>query len=328
VRTAVFSTRPYDRDALARANAAWGHELVFLEARLSAESVGLARGFPAVCVFVNDQVDAAVIRELAAGGTKLVVTRSAGFNHIDLAAARQAGIAVGRVPAYSPHAVAEHAMALVLTLNRKTHRAFARVREGNFALQGLLGFDLHGKTVGVVGTGRIGEAFARIAHGFGCRLLAFDPAPNDAVLALGARYVSVPELLAASDVVSLHCPLTPATRHLIDDDALAQMKRGAMLINTGRGGLVDTPAVIRALKSGQLGHLGLDVYEEEEALFFEDHSEDVIQDDVLMRLLTFPNVLVTAHQGFFTSEALGNIASTTLGNVTAFETGQGTLHSV
>ena len=245
--------------------------------------------------------------------------RSAGYNNVDLPAAARLGLTVTRVPAYSPHAVAEHTVALILALNRKVHRAWARVREGNFSLDGLLGFDLVGRTAGVVGTGKIGAAVARIMFGFGCRVLAFDPFPNPECVALGVSYVPFNELLARSDIVTLHCPLTPETRHLMDAAALERMKPGAMLINTGRGTLVDTKAVIEALKSGRLGHLGLDVYEEEAALFFEDRSWRILQDDVFARLLTFPNVIVTGHQGFFTAEALAAIAETTLRAVTEFD---------
>jgi D-lactate dehydrogenase len=321
MRVAVFSAKPYDVTFLKRANLSRGHELRFLEARLLAETAALADGFAAVCAFVNDVIDAEVLTRLAAEGTRLVALRSAGFNNVDLPAAARLGITVTRVTAYSPHAVAEHTLALILALNRKVHRAWARVREGNFALDGLLGFDLVGRTAGVVGTGQIGAVVARILSGFGCRVRAFDPAPHPECVALGVSYVSLDELLAASDVVTLHCPLTPQTRHLIDAASLSRMKPGAMLINTGRGALIDTPAVIEALKSGRLGHLGLDVYEEEAALFFEDRSWRVLQDDVFARLLTFPNVLVTGHQGFFTAEALTAIAETTLASVTEFEQG-------
>jgi D-lactate dehydrogenase len=328
MRIALFSTKPYDRVSFEEANAGHGHELHYFEPRLTDETVRLADGFDAVCAFVNDQVDAGVVEALAGGGTELILLRSAGFNHVDLRAAAERGLTVARVPAYSPYAVAEHAMGLVLTLNRKFHRAHARVREGNFALDGLLGFDLHGKTMGVVGTGKIGTVFARIAAGFGCRVLAHDPYPNEEVEGLGARYVEMGEMLAEADIIALHLPLTPETHHLIDGDAVARMKEGVMLINTSRGGLVDTRAVIEGLKSGRIGSLGLDVYEEEADLFFEDLSGTVIQDDVFARLLTFPNVLVTGHQGFFTREALAAIAGTTLGNATAFESGEGDLHAV
>lgn len=327
MRVAFFSTKPYDRASFEEANQA-GHEIVYFEPRLTPETAPLAEGFEAVCAFVNDRLDAPVLHTLAAGGTRLVALRSAGFNHVDLAAARELALTVARVPAYSPSAVAEHAVALILTLNRKVHRAFNRVREGNFALDGLLGFDLDGRTVGIVGTGRIGEAFARIMAGFGCRLLAVDPYPSEACRALGVRYVELHTLYAESDVIALHAPLTPETHHLVDDDAFARMKPGVMLINTSRGALVDARAAIEALKSGRLGYLGLDVYEEEEALFFEDLSGKVIHDDVFARLLTFPNVLITGHQGFFTREALRGIAHATLANLTAFETGEGELHRV
>jgi D-lactate dehydrogenase len=279
-------------------------------------------------VFVNDLVDAAVLQALHANGVRLVALRCAGFNHVDLVAAAALGIAVGRVPEYSPHAVAEHTAALMLTLNRKIHRAHARVREGNFALEGLLGFDLHGRTVGIVGTGRIGACFARIMSGFGCHVLATAPDVNPDCGALGVRYVELPELLRSSDILSLHCPLTPQTRHLINAAALAQMKPGAMLINTSRGAVVDTRAVIRALKSGQLGSLGLDVYEEEGDLFFRDLSAEVLHDDVFARLLTFPNVIVTGHQAFFTEDALSAIAQCTLGNLDSFEAVGRALHAV
>jgi len=320
MRTAVFSTKPYDRAFLDDTNRSYRHELVFLEPRLTTETVNLAQGFEAVCVFVNDRLDADVIARLAAGGTKAIALRCAGFNNVDLAAADRHGVPVVRVPAYSPHAVAEHTVALILALNRKIHRAFARVREGNFSLDGLLGFDLHGRTAGVVGTGQIGECVARILAGFGCRLLGFDPQPNAACEALGLRYVPLDDLLAESDVVTLHCPLTPDTRHLIRAETLARMKPGVTLINTSRGAVIDTKDAIDALKTGRLGALGLDVYEEEADYFFEDLSQQVIADDVLARLLTFPNVLITSHQGFFTRDALEAIARTTLGNLRDLET--------
>jgi D-lactate dehydrogenase len=328
MRVAVFSTRPYDRHFLERANAAGRHQLIFHESRLDATSAGVADGALAVCAFVNDRLDAQVLQRLHAGGVRLLALRSAGFNHVDLEAAAALGMVVGRVPEYSPYAVAEHTVALLLALNRHLHRAYARVREGNFALEGLLGFDLHGRTIGVVGTGKIGECVARIMAGFGCQLLGFDPQPNPECLALGMRYVDLPEMLATSDVITLHCPLTPQTRHLIDADALARMKPGAMLLNTSRGAVVDTPAVIAALKSGTLGSLGLDVYEEEADLFFQDLSGEVLRDDVFARLLTFPNVLITGHQAFFTEDALTAIAETTLANIDAFEDHGQALHPV
>ena len=260
-----------------------------------------------------------MLAALARQGTRLIALRCAGFNNVDLAAAREVGLTVVRVPTYSPHAVAEHTLGLVLALNRKIHRAYARVREGNFALDGLLGFDLYGQTVGVVGTGQIGAVVARIMGGFGCRILAHDPFPNPECVALGARYVALPELFADSDIITLHCPLTPQTRHLINAQALQQMKPGVMLINTSRGALIDTPSVTEALKSGKIGYLGLDVYEEEADLFFEDLSNIVLQDDIFARLLTFPNVIITGHQAFFTRNALERIAKTTLANITTFE---------
>ena len=315
----VFSTKPYDRRFLEEANAAAGHSLSFQEARLSAATSGLANGAGAVCVFVNDEINADVLAGLAAMGVKLVALRAAGFNNVDLEAARREGITVARVPAYSPHAVAEHTVALILSLNRNIHRAYNRVREGNFALDGLLGFDMAGKTAGVVGTGKIGEVVCRILTGFGCTVLAFDPQPNAICEQMGVRYAPLEELLSMSDIVSLHCPLTPATHHLIDAQALGRMKRGVMLVNTSRGAVIDTRAVLKGLKDGTIGHLGLDVYEEEADLFFEDLSQRFIGDDVFARLLTFPNVLITGHQAFFTQEALANIAETTISNITSFE---------
>lgn len=321
MKVAVFSTKPYDQRFLEAANSSHGHDLVFFESRLTPKTSALAARFPAVCVFVNDQLNATVLTELFRDGTRLIALRSAGFNNLDLVTADELRLTVLRVPAYSPYAVAEHAVGLVLTLNRKIHRAFNRVREGNFSLDGLLGFDLHGTTVGIIGTGRIGAVFARIMKGFGCRLLAFDLYRNPECEEMGVEYVSLSELYAQSDIISLHCPLTPETHHLIGTDALAQIKPGNMLINTSRGALIDTAAIINALKSGQIGYLGLDVYEEEADLFFEDLSDKVIQDDVFARLLTFPNVLITGHQAFFTRNALERIAETTLTNITAFERG-------
>lgn len=328
MRVAVFSTKPYDRKFLSQANNGHGHELVFLEPRLTAETVSLAHGFPAICAFVNDEVDATVLKDLQAGGTELIALRSAGFNHVDIPAADQLGLTVVRVPAYSPYAVAEHTVGLMLALNRRLHRAHNRVREGNFSLDGLLGFDLFGKTVGIIGTGKIGRVLMQILNGFGCQLLAYDPYPHEEALALGATYVDLPELLAQSDVISLHCPLLPSTHHIINAEAMAQMKDGVMIINTSRGALVDASAAIEFLKSGKIGYLGLDVYEEEDDLFFEDLSSRVIQDDVFSRLLTFPNVIVTGHQGFFTENALDNIAETTIQNITSFAKGEKPVNAV
>lgn len=315
MRVAIFSHREYERPFLEAAARAAGIELLPIPAALSPLTAPLAAGCRAVSVFVGDDASAASLGILAAGGTRLLALRCAGFNHVDLAAAAELGITVARVPAYSPHAVAEHAVALMLTLNRKIHRAFNRVREQDFSLDGLTGFDMHGKTVGIVGTGQIGEAACRILLGFGCRVLASDPAPNPRCEAMGVRYEPLKAMLGESDIVSLHCPLTPATRHLIDRAALASMRPGAMLINTSRGAVIDTKALIDGLKSGHVGSVGLDVYEEEGDLFFRDLSEAVIQDDAFVRLMTFPNVLITAHQAFLTREALGAIADTTVRNV-------------
>lgn len=322
MKVAVFSTKPYDEQFLTAAAKSAGHELVTFETRLKPRTASLAAGYPAVCPFVNDQLTAEVLAQLAAGGTGLVALRCAGFNNVDLVAAEEVGIEVARVPAYSPYAVAEHTVGLILSLNRKLHRAYNRVRDGNFSLDGLLGFDLHGKTVGIVGTGKIGAVVANILRGFGCRLLFSDVAENPECLALGGQYVPRDELMASADIITLHCPLVPDTHHLIDKAAVARLKPGVMLINTSRGALVDTHAVIAGLKSGRIGYLALDVYEEESDLFFEDLSTRVIQDDVFSRLLTFPNVLITGHQAFFTRNALEAIASVTMENVTAFEQGR------
>jgi len=322
MRIAFFSTHRFDRQFFDAANRVTHHDIDYLEPRLVSATASLAAGAPAVCAFVNDTLDEATLRHLASGGTKMIALRSAGFNNVDLAAARTLGLTVARVPAYSPHSVAEHAVALILTLNRKIHRAYIRVRDGNFSLDGLLGFDLHTRTAGVVGTGKIGAIVAKILSGFGCRILAYDIAQNPECVALGARYVTLDELWAQSDIVTLHAPLTSKTRYMIDAATIAKMKPGVMIVNTSRGALVDTFALIEGLKSGKVGYVGLDVYEEEEQLFFQDLSSHVITDDVFARLLTFPNVLVTAHQAFFTSEALTVISETTLRNVTAFERGE------
>jgi D-lactate dehydrogenase len=321
MRIAFFSTHQFDRDFFNEANRVHGHDIQFLEARLTPATAALAAGAPAVCAFVNDDLHDTVLTSLHGSGVRLIALRSAGFNHVDLPRAFALGLTVSRVPAYSPHAVAEHAVAMMLSLNRKMHRAHARVREGNFALDGLLGFDMHGRTVGIVGTGKIGTVVAKILSGFGCRILAYDVAVNPECAELGVHYRSLEELWAQSDIVTLHAPLTGDTRHMIDAAAIAQMKPGVMIVNTSRGALVDAAALIAGLKSGHVGYLGLDVYEEEEQLFFRDLSAQVIQDDVFARLLTFPNVLITAHQGFFTREALRAISETTLANVSAFERG-------
>lgn len=320
MRIAFFSTKAYDRQFFDRYVTT--HEIIYFEGRLRMPTVNLTKGYDAVCVFVNDRLNAEVIAGLKENGIKLIALRCAGFNNVDLEAANQNGIKVVRVPAYSPHAVAEHAVALILTLNRKTHKAYNRVREGNFSLERLTGFDLYGKTVGVIGTGKIGQAFCNIMQGFGCKVLAFDLIEDKELALRGIEYLPLMDVLQQSDVISLHCPLNEQTSHLINKQTIGMMKEGAMLINTSRGGLIDTVDVIEGLKSGRIGYLGLDVYEQEEKLFFKDLSENVIQDDLIMRLLSFPNVLITAHQGFFTEEALVQIAQTTLDNIDAFEAGK------
>lgn len=320
MRAAVFSTKPYDQRFLAAANDG-EIQFTFLEARLDSTTAPLAAGHDVVCAFVNDVLDAETIRRIAGSGVRLIALRSAGFNHVDLEAAEQHGLPVVRVPAYSPHAVAEHTVALMLALNRQIHRAHNRVREGNFALEGLLGFDLKERTVGIVGTGTIGAVVAEVLHGFGCRLVGYDPYPDAALVDRGLEYLELDDLLAQADVVTLHTPLTPQTHHIIDAAAISKMRDGVMIINTSRGALVDTVAAIEGLKAGKIGHLGLDVYEEEADLFFEDLSNRVIQDDAFSRLLTFPNVLITGHQAFFTEEALAAIAQTTVANITAFAAG-------
>lgn len=318
MKVAIFSTKNYDRHFLQEANAD-RHELRFFEPRLTEETVSLAHGYDAVCVFVNDEVNAPVLKALAAGGVRLVALRCAGFNNVDLQTADRLGIGVVRVPAYSPYATAEHTVALMLTLNRKTHRAFNRVREGNFALDGLLGFDMHGRTVGIIGTGKIGSIVARILTGFGCRVLGFDPYPNPECEKIGVTYAGLDELLAESDIITLHAPLTPENHHIINAQNLAKMRDGVMIINTSRGGLLDTVAVTEAMKAGKVGYLGLDVYEEEADIFYEDLSATIISDDVFSRLLTFPNVLITGHQAFFTRNALENIGTTTIENISDWE---------
>lgn len=323
MQIAFFSAHAFDRQFFDEANRTHNHDIHYLEARLTPATSALASA-PAVCAFVNDDLHADVLTALHAKGVRLIALRSAGFNHVDLPKAHELGMTVVRVPAYSPYAVAEHAVAMMLSLNRKIHRAHARVREGNFALDGLLGFDMRGRTVGLVGTGKIGTVVARILTGFGCRLVAYDVAVNAECADLGVRYGSLEDLWAQSDIVSLHAPLTVATHHLIDRAAIGRMRPGVMIINTSRGALVDTAALIEGLKSGHIGYVGLDVYEEEEHLFFRDLSAEVIRDDVFARLLTFPNVLITAHQAFFTREAMHAISEVTLGNVSAFEQGRRT----
>lgn len=317
----VYSARPHDQKYLQEANDG-AHSLTFTADALTSDSARLAHGYEAVCCFVDDHAPAEVLAKLAEGGTKLVTLRSTGFNNVDLKAAEQHGIAVARVSRYSPYAVAEFATALLLTLNRKTYRAYNRTREYNFLLEGLMGFDLHGKTVGVVGTGKIGEVFCGIMQGFGCRVLAYDVQQNPACEQMGVEYLALDALLPQCDILSLHVPLMPETRHLLNADTLGKMKRGATLINTSRGGLIDTPALVEALRGGQVGAAGLDVYEEEEGLYYQDLSATPTRDDVLSTLLAFPNVIVTGHQAFFTHEALSTIAATTIANLNDFAAGR------
>ena len=326
MKVAIFSSKPYDHQFLNAANT--DHELVFFEPHLTAATAPLARDFPVVCVFINDRLEAETLEILAAQGTQLIALRSAGFNNVDLKAAANLGLTIVRVPAYSPYSVAEHAVGLILMLNRKLYRAYNRVRDDNFSLEGLLGFDLHDCPVGIVGTGKIGQCFAQIMKGFGCQLLAYDPYPNPDCLALGVTYMDLTDLLFQAKIISLHCPLIPATHHMINAKTLAALQPGTMLINTSRGGLIDTGAVIDAIKSGQVGYLGIDVYEQEENLFFEDLSDTVIQDDAFQRLQSFPNVLITAHQAFFTRNALENIATTTINNITDFAEGRPCINQV
>jgi len=319
-KVSVFSAQPYDQRFFNIANQQHGFTLDYHTAPLDSKSAAACEGSDAVCAFVNDSLDAQVLETLHRQGTRAVALRCAGFNQVDLEAAKRLGLEVTRVPAYSPEAVAEHAIALMMTLNRRTHKAFNRVREGNFALEGLLGMTLYGKTVGVVGLGRIGLATAKILHGFGCRVLGYDPSAGAEFKKIGEN-VSLEEVLKQSDVITLHCPLMPQTHHIINADTLAVMKKGVMLVNTSRGGLIDTIAAIKALKTKQLGGLAIDVYEQESGLFFRDLSSDIIEDDVFERLMTFPNVLVTGHQGFFTQEALHEIAEVTLANLASFVNG-------
>jgi D-lactate dehydrogenase len=323
MRIAVFNTKPYDRRFLTEANAAFGHDLHFLEPRLEAATAPLAAGHQAVCVFVNDLVDAEVLEILAGQGTRLVALRCAGFNNVDLAAAHRLGIDVVRVPAYSPHAVAEFTIGLLLAVDRHIPRAWARVRDNNFALDGLIGRNLSGRTAGVIGTGKIGALVARALRlGFGCEVLAADLYPDPDLESIGVRYVPRDELLRTAEIVSLHCPLTPDTRHLIDAATIEAARPGLMIVNTSRGALIDTAALIEGLKRRKVGAVALDVYEQEADLFFEDLSNEIIADDLFQRLLTFPNVLVTGHQAFLTEEALGAIAETTLRSATDAEAGR------
>lgn len=326
MQIAFFSAKMYDREFFDQHLA--GHKIIYFEAPLNEQTVNLAKGCSAVCLFVNDKLNEPVLKALSALGIRLAALRSAGFNNVDLTAAKANNISVVRVPAYSPHAVAEHAVALILTLNRKTHKAYNRVKEGNFSLERLTGFDLYGKTVGVIGTGKIGRVFCNIMKGFGCKVLAFDLVANKEMEVKGVEYLSLTDVLEQADIISLHCPLNEQTKHIVNAQTIGVMKPGVMLINTSRGALINTADAIKALKTGHIGYLGLDVYEQEETLFFNDLSENIIQDDDIMRLLSFPNVLITSHQGFFTEEALVQIAQTTMQNISDFEAGRQLVNAV
>jgi len=328
MKIAVFSSKPYDRRYFETYNKDYNYELSFFDTNLNAQTSNLTQDFDVVCVFVNDQLGKEVIKALASNGVKLIALRCAGFNNVDLEAAEQYGIKVTRVPAYSPQAVAEHALALILTLNRKTHKAYNRVKEGNFSLDNLIGFNVYNKTVGVIGTGKIGQAFCKIMLGLGCKVLAYDVAPQGALEEAGVTYVTLEELYKGSDIISLHCPLLPATQHLINDKSIAQMKTQVMIINTSRGGLINTEDVIKNLKDRKVGYLGIDVYEQEEDVFFEDKSEQIIEDDALLKLISFPNVLITSHQAFLTSEALTEISKTVFQNIYEFVNNQSLTNEV
>jgi D-lactate dehydrogenase len=321
IKIAFFDTKPYDHEFFDKVNDKYGFPIKYFKGHLNHDTAELTQGYRVVCAFVNDILDKKVIGTLGQNGIKLIAMRCAGYNNVDLDAAYK-NIHVVRVPAYSPYAVAEHATALMISLNRKTHKAYYRTRDGNFAINGLLGFDMHGKTAGIIGTGKIGRCLVPILKGFGMNVYVYDTSPDEAYAkALGIRYVTLSELYRSSDIISLHCPLTPETNYMINEESIDQMKDGVMIINTGRGKLIKTQALIDALKSGKIGAAGLDVYEEENEYFFEDYSSTVISDDVLARLMTFPNVLITSHQGFFTREALTNIAETTLNNIVEFYNG-------
>ncbi len=321
-KIAVFSSKNWVINAFTEVNKNFLYEISYLEPRLYSKTTPLVAGSNVVCAFVNDKLDAQVLEQLKTEGVELIAMRCAGFNNVDIDTALKLELPVVRVPAYSPYAVAEHTLGLILTLNRKIHKAYSRVRDGNFALDGLLGFDLCGKTIGVIGTGRIGQIFSSIMMGMGCKVIAYDKYPNKELEDSGVRYVDLHELYHESDVISLHCPLNYETYHIINEYAIAAMKTGVMIINTSRGPLIDTEAIIEGMKKGKVGYVGLDVYEEEEELFFEDLSEKVIQDDMFVRLQTFPNVIITSHQAFFTREAVHNIAETTFNNIKEFfETG-------
>ena len=321
MKIAVFSTKPYDQEYFERYEESHNFEFTFFETALNSVTANLSSGFHAVCVFVNDTVDDETVKILSENGIGLIALRCAGYNNVDLESTKRHGIKVVRVPAYSPEAVAEHAVALILTLNRKTHKAYNRVREGNFSLNKLIGFNLHGKTIGVIGTGKIGATFCKIIKGFGCKIIAFDISESEELIELGVEYRPLKEVFRQADILSLHCPLTPETKHIINQDSLALMKTGIMIINTSRGALINTVDIIKGLSKQKVGYLGIDVYEQEENLFFKDLSESIIPDDLLLRLISFPNVLITSHQAFFTKEAMEEITTTTLNNIKEFEKG-------
>jgi D-lactate dehydrogenase len=328
MKIAIFSTKSYDKIYLEKHKANSSHTFTYFETALNADTTNLTIGFEAVCVFVNDKIDKKTIENLSKNGVKLIALRCAGFNNVDVKAAQGKNIKVVRVPAYSPEAVAEHAVAMILTLNRKTHKVYNRVRESNFSLENLTGFNLYGKTIGVIGTGQIGIAFCKIMLGFGCKIMAYDIKKSEELISKGIDYQSLDKVLENSDIISLHCPLTPETNHLFNESTFSKMKNGVMLINTSRGALIKTEDVIEALKKGKIGYLGIDVYEQEENLFFKDLSESIIQDDLIQRLISFPNVLITPHQGFFTEEALTQIAITTIKNISDFENGKDLINEV
>ena len=319
MKIAVFSTKPYDKEYFDKYSSQYQHEFSFFETALNQHTANLSAGYDSVCVFVNDKLDAEAIAILANNQVKLIALRCAGYNNVDIEAANRHGIKVVRVPAYSPEAVAEHTLALILTLNRKTHKAYNRVREGNFSLNNLIGFNLHGKTVGVIGTGQIGATFCRTIKGFGCKIVAFDIHQSAALVEMGVEYLPLNEVFQRADILSLHCPLNPATKHIVNERSIALMKKGMMIINTSRGALINTADVIAGLVNKKIGYLGIDVYEQEENLFFKDLSESIIQDDYILRLNSFPNVLITSHQAYFTKEAMDEITTTTIENIEAFD---------
>ncbi|OEY73648.1 2-hydroxyacid dehydrogenase [Salegentibacter salarius] len=319
MKIAVFSTKSYDQEYFENYSIGNRYNFSFFETALNKDTASLTNGFDAVCIFVNDSVDKNTIEILSKNGVRLIALRCAGFNNVDIEAAKSNNIKVVRVPAYSPEAVAEHALALILTLNRKTHKAYNRVREGNFSLKNLIGFNLYGKTIGVIGTGQIGATFCRIIKGFGCKIIAFDVSKSDELIQQGVEYLSLDEVFQQSDILSLHCPLNPSTKHIVNEKSIALMKDGVMIINTSRGALINTADVVNGLTSKKIGYLGIDVYEQEEKLFFEDLSESIIEDDLILKLISFPNVLITSHQAYFTKEAMDEITTTTLQNIEAFD---------